>query len=158
MAREVSGKRSGAAFLDVLVVMSMWLALFLLVYVPTFRRYAWSDPFNVMTDTSTLVYRLPITGFMILTYYAVQDAEGGTMGKRALGLRVVGADLAPIGLARAYRRSLELFVWLGLGMIPHIGWGVLQHLHAKNMTQHGQSFGDQAAHCFVVRASAVGRR
>jgi uncharacterized RDD family membrane protein YckC len=86
------GRRSLAGLID--------LALLLLTVVPL-RSYA--DYFG----TTTLRTSVDVGGLLVaIVYFAVLDGWGGSLGKRACGLRVTGPDGQRPGLLRACLRAL----------------------------------------------------
>jgi uncharacterized RDD family membrane protein YckC len=71
-----------------------------------------------------------------------------TLGKMAVGIKVVGADdRAPIGYARAFRRWLTTTALWALFTIP----GVVDHLWPLR-DRRNQTFHDKFARSVVVRA------
>jgi uncharacterized RDD family membrane protein YckC len=80
----------------------------------------------------------PMVAFLLmlkLSYFAAFTAVGGqTIGKMALGLRVVGADRLPIDGALAVKRTLAGAVsglLLGLGFVPAFFDGERRTLHDR---------------------------
>lgn len=64
--------------------------------------------------------------FEVLYRWAVQSAFGFTLGKLALGLRIVGADGGPAGPVRILVREVALFAMLGVAQAT--GWTILPAL------------------------------
>lgn len=74
-------------------------------------------------------------------------ASGQTLGKRLLGIRVIGEDFRPIGYGRAFGRYLVGWVlWLAC-YVP----GLLDNLWPL-WDDKNQSLHDKVANSFVVRA------
>ena len=81
---------------------------------------------------------VPMVAFLLmlkLSYFAAFTAVGGqTIGKMALGLRVVGADRSPVDGALAIKRTLAGAVsglLLGLGFVPAFFDGERRTLHDR---------------------------
>jgi uncharacterized RDD family membrane protein YckC len=71
-----------------------------------------------------------------------------TLGKMAVGIKVVGADArAPIGYARAFRRWLTTATLWALFTVP----GIVDHLWPLR-DRRNQTFHDKFARSVVVRA------
>ena len=64
--------------------------------------------------------------FEVLYRWSVQSAFGFTLGKLALGLRLVGADGGPAGAHRILVREIALGVMLGVAQAT--GWAILPAL------------------------------
>ncbi len=96
------------------------------------------------TDPSRLAVSGSISGLLALAYFIVMEATtGATVGKLALGLRVVREDGAPIGWGGSIVCNLlriidGLFVYL-VGAI--IVWN----------SAHRQRLGDKVAHTVVIK-------
>jgi len=84
-----------------------------------------------------------------LVYYTVLHgrASGQTVGKRLLGIRVVGEDFRPIGYGRAFGRVLISWVLWLLCYVP----GILDVLWPL-WDDKNQSLHDKVANSLVVRA------
>ena len=103
---------------------------------------------NVVTasggDTSRIAVSGSITGLLAIIYFIVMEATmGATVGKLALGLRVVRLDGAPISWGESIVRNLlrivdGLFVYL-VGAI--IIWNTARH----------QRLGDIVSHTLVIK-------
>ena len=80
---------------------------------------------------------------LIAAYYVVAEGQyGATIGKRALGLRVVGADGHPIGLWMAFIRYLGHVV-SALALFLGYFWMIWDKDH--------QTWHDKLAHSYVER-------
>lgn len=64
--------------------------------------------------------------FEVLYRWSVQSAFGATLGKLALGLRLVGADGGPAGALRILVREVALGAMLGVAQAT--GWAILPAL------------------------------
>jgi uncharacterized RDD family membrane protein YckC len=149
LVQSVRTARAGAAVLDALAVLGIWALLFFFVYPPIFGDPFRFNPFN------NLQFRLPITLFTVLSYYALQDAFGGTLAKRAMSLRVVNINFRPIGVGRGYARSCELLITIMMGFLGVIGAVVWIIVQSGMISRDGQSTGDKAGACWVVRTSDI---
>jgi uncharacterized RDD family membrane protein YckC len=78
-------------------------------------------------------------------YYTVcEAATGATLGKRLVGIRVVGADGGDVTFGAAFVRNL-------LRIVDALFFYLVGFLFAM-MSNRGQRLGDRAAHTVVVRA------
>ncbi len=134
------GARAFAYLLDVLLVFLLWVVA-LVVY-------------SVSGDLLREVQALSLAGQLLAVAAVLLSgwgwdvawevlAAGQTPGKRALGLRVVRADGAPVGPAESLVRNLLRALELPLGYAP----GVL----AVALTPRRQRLGDVVAGTLVVR-------
>ena len=73
--------------------------------------------------------------------------RGQTLGKRLLGIRVIGEDFRPIGYGRAFGRFLMAWVMWLLCYVP----GILDSLWPL-WDQKNQALHDKVANTIVVRA------
>lgn len=100
--------------------------------------------------------RLGLVGLVGLAvanvYHAVLEGTGGqTVGKRAVGIAVVGADGGPCSYAAAATRTAYRFVdWLPAGYLLGIA-GIA-------LTERRQRLGDLAANTVVVRTASDDER
>ncbi len=75
------------------------------------------------------------------------NSKGWTLGKRAMGLRIVGRDGRPPGLGRGLGRTLGAWLsWLPLGL------GFLW----ASWDECGQTWHDKMVETYVVRADSLG--
>jgi uncharacterized RDD family membrane protein YckC len=136
------GRRLAALLLDGLILGAAVITAILLAGVSV-------DELNdLLVEGDTLV----LIAFFVLPE-AIYDtvmigSRNQTLGKMALGIKVVGADdRAPIGYARAFRRWLSTAALWALFTVP----GVIDHLwplrDSRNQTLH-----DKLARSVVVRA------
>ena len=136
---DVLGRRIGAALLDVVVLAVLFVILGLLIGDTD------SGGGNVSVNLSGGPFLLWVA--LSLAYYGVLEAiSGQTLGKRALGIRVVGEDRSSqAGAGKiAFRTLLRLidglaFYLVGLVVVLVTG-------------ERRQRLGDLAAGTFVVRA------
>jgi uncharacterized RDD family membrane protein YckC len=81
---------------------------------------------------------------LALGYYVVlEGAWGATIGKRAVGIRVVSEDGEPIGLGASFVRNI-------LRLVDGLFFYIVGALVAAS-SPRGQRLGDRAAHTVVVR-------
>ena len=136
---DVLGRRIGAALLDLVVLAVLFVVLGLLIGETE------SDDGNVSVNLSGG----PFLIWLALTfgYYGVLEAmTGQTLGKRALGIRVVGEDRASTPGAgkiaiRTLLRLIDGILFYLVGLIVLLLTG-----------RRRQRLGDLAAGTFVVRA------
>lgn len=130
------------------------------------RAYAWLIDFGLrMVVISTVATMLAVFGSagegiallaMFLLYWGYPIAfevllDGQTLGKKALGLRVVNANGTPVTWLPSIVRNLLRFV----DMMPFAyGFGLLSGLIDRN----GRRLGDLAAGTVVVYVEKVGSR
>jgi uncharacterized RDD family membrane protein YckC len=131
------GSRVGASLLDGIIVGVVMLVVTVVVGVGDGDGggSAFSDGFTVLWVLGTVVYAPLMLAFN----------RGQTLGKAAVGIRVVNSDTAPIGLARAFLRELPV-KWV-CGIIPLIDvlWPLWQR---ENKALH-----DLLAKTWVVEAN-----
>jgi uncharacterized RDD family membrane protein YckC len=138
------GARAFAYLLDVLIVFLLWV-VWLVVY---------SISGDLLREVQALSWagQLGAVGAVLLSGWgwdvAWEVAAGGrTPGKRALGIRVVRTDGAPVGLVESLARNVLRAVELPLGYAP----GVL----AVALGARRQRLGDLVAGTLVVRERRV---
>ncbi|HEV8624809.1 MAG TPA: RDD family protein [Acidimicrobiia bacterium] len=111
--------------------------------------FALGQSFN--TDQTSLPLGLRFIGLVLPFAYEVSLVAvwGQTLGKRFVGIRVVGPDGRPPGWGRSLRRWLVPFA---LGMVPFIGWllGMAVVLRAA-FVQDRRGFHDLAADTVVLQ-------
>ena len=144
------GARRGAAFIDFMIVFGIWMLLLFVVYPAILGGPVL---FNLRMFDG-LVWRIPTTLFIVMCYYGLQDASGGTIGKRAMAVRVVGPDFKPIGFARAFARAVEVLPWC-LIFLGLIGMAVILILNSSLLEKNGKGIGDRLANCYVLRARDI---
>jgi uncharacterized RDD family membrane protein YckC len=99
-------QRGVAKLLDVLVVV---LTILIVVALPIYW-VAWYNEWPSLLGFGVLVVVLAASfGFGLYTIVA-EHWLGATIGKRALGLRVVRESGAPIGLGQSFVRQLPMFL------------------------------------------------
>jgi len=131
LAKQATGARWGAACMDFFLIFFIWLGLFFFVYPTMFPLF---NPIRILI-TFTLWYG----------YYGVLDGlRGATLGKSALGLKVVKADLSQATLGQGLVRALELLIWPLSFIIVLIVQLVL-------LDGGGQGIGDKMAKTYVVK-------
>jgi uncharacterized RDD family membrane protein YckC len=91
-----------------------------------------------------------VTAFFVFCY--ALGRWGRTPGKWAMGIRVLGADLAPCGFARALLRTLLLLADGFMFMNGYLNFGFGALLIACTVKR--QRLGDMAARTIVVRVTA----
>lgn len=93
-----------------------------------------------------------ITAVVAIVYFALQHAKSGqSLGKRALGIRVVRTDGGPIGYGPAFGRVTFTYglniITFGIGSLVDVVWILWD--------QHKQALHDKLAKSVVVKAGAV---
>lgn len=90
-----------------------------------------------------LTYMAAVLALSLAYFVGLETSRGATLGKMALGMRVVKVDGSPVDLQAAVIRHLMRYVEFGccflIGLIPMI------------QSQHHQRFGDRLANTVVVR-------
>jgi uncharacterized RDD family membrane protein YckC len=134
------GARAFACVVDVLLVFLLWV-LALVLYS------TWGDLLREL-QALTWAGQLLALGAILFSGWGWDvawevGAAGQTPGKRALGIRVVRADGAPVGLGDSLARNLLRAVEVPFGYAP----GVL----AVALTPRRQRLGDLVAGTLVVR-------
>lgn len=136
---DVLGRRIGAALLDFVVLAVLFVILGLLIGDTD------SDDGNVSVNLSGGPFLIWLA--LTLGYYGVLEAiSGQTLGKRALGVRVVGEDRSSTPAAgkiaiRTLLRLIDGILFYLVGLIVVLVTG-----------ERRQRLGDLAAGTFVVRA------
>ncbi len=112
-------QRAGAFLIDGIVVGVPGAILGVLVSIPTygsFNEWASGDEFNAAGESASLILGLVIA----VAYYCIMmpRTNGQTLGKMALGIRVVREDGGPITAGFAFKRQILvqqlLFGWVAL--------------------------------------------
>lgn len=107
------------------------------------------------TTETTAVIVFTVAAFLLLFGYPVVQETwwgGATMGKRALGLRVITTEGGPVRFHHAAIRALLLVVELS---VPP---GGLTALVAALLTRRGQRLGDLVAGTIVIRVRGADER
>ena len=99
-------QRGAAKLIDVLVVL---LAILLVVGLPTFWLAQHQEMPFLFGFGMFLVVIIATFGFGLYTVVA-EHWLGFTLGKRALGLRVVRESGGPVGLGQSFVRTLPMFL------------------------------------------------
>lgn len=126
-----------------------------MVQYATFGRRLWAFVLTLLLDLLVLWSLDAVTGgeallpfaFWYLLHHVGLVVEGGTLGQRLAGLRVVRTDGGPVPVAHAFMREVvRLF-----GSLPPLGLGALWMLdQPERRTWH-----DLAAGTVVVRERAA---
>lgn len=91
--------------------------------------------------------------FIAVAYLLFRDVTGASLGKRILGLRVVGVDNIEIGYARRILRNVTLATAPLLEMFPGHLAGVIFLIEVLFLLTRGERLGDQLARTRVVLES-----
>ena len=133
-----------------LVIDGFLLALPLFLPLVLFAAVAAGDPES--EDQPDALFIAVLIGWLLtillpFVYYTVLHGRSGqTVGKRALGIRVIGEDFQPIGYGRAFGRFLMAWVmWLAC-YVPGILDGLWPLWDDKNQALH-----DKVVNSIVVR-------
>lgn len=97
-ASEVIGRRVGAALLDFVPLAVLFVVLGLLI--GDSKSSGGEVSVNLNGGAAVVFFALAL-----LYYFACEATTGQTIGKRALGLRVVGPDGGPAGAGRIAART-----------------------------------------------------
>lgn len=90
----------------------------------------------------TILISMPISAAMI-------GLSGFTLGKALLGVKVVGSEMEPIGLVKAFRR--EIHVWYaGVGLGIPIVWIVTALFAKRRLANTGSTLWDGAQNLVVL--------
>lgn len=115
-----------------------------------------NDDIYVAHDARAVTYLAAIMVIWFAYHGVLQGLAGGTPGKLVTGLRVVGRDGAPAGIARCLIRSATLGIgWLvfGIGFAVAALVGAILILGGRDH----QRVGDRWARTYVVRTRDLGR-
>lgn len=162
------GRRLLARLIDIGIVLGLnalatgWLVyLFLRDYLPLVQAVANGQPFPTTPGrVQTLAYLIPAVAMLVWLAYEVPAlaASGQTIGKRALGIKVMALEsTAPLGFGRALRRwgvlGWPTVLWVcGLGFI-------VQFIDALSPTWGGPlqlALHDRSAQTVVVHCGRRG--
>ncbi len=149
LANEVLGRRVLAGFLDLAVLAVLFVVMSIVfggVHTGTVSNV--SNPGFHQTNDSLSLTAGPFALFVVLClayYFVLESRSGQTIGKRALGLRVVDVGGAPLTKGAVLRRTLgrliDVLPFLYLVGLVAIGWG-----------DRRQRLGDRLAHTTVTSA------
>jgi len=82
-------------------------------------------------------------GVIAVLYFALlEGTRGQTLGKMALGLKVVKEDMTPITMEQAVIRAVNIFLWVTL---------VVALIDLIFVLDNGQRLGDRWAHTVVIK-------
>ena len=103
------------------------------------------DGIGAATQSSAIIAIFGLIGAVaaILYYFGMEATRGATIGKMALGLRVVKEDGSPIGWSESIIRNLLRIVD---GLFVYLVGAILIWSSAKR-----QRLGDMAAHTVVIK-------
>lgn len=122
-------KRFFALFIDSLVLAPLVLILAFFMLVPAFQELSeqtetasYTESYEVQTDFALPTGTMIIFGLVIavawLGYRILMETKyEGSLGKKALGMRVVGEDGTKLSAQRSFIRN----GWYLLGLVPYIG-------------------------------------
>ncbi|MCC6830199.1 MAG: RDD family protein [Thermoleophilia bacterium] len=174
-ATAVSGRRVLAALID----LAIYLAASWLVFAAMAERIGgavgaagctdyqdaegglnlcagFNDEIHVVHDARAVAYLLAILVIWFAYHGVLQGLLGGTPGKLLTGLRVVGRDGAPAGIARCLIRSATLgigWVVFGVGFLIAALVGAVLILGGRDH----QRVGDRWAKTYVIRTRDLGK-
>jgi uncharacterized RDD family membrane protein YckC len=102
----------------------------------------------------------PVGFFAGMTYVLIADgvAQGRSLGKGLIGLRVVSADGQPAGLRESILRNLSMAVGYLMFAVPWIGWllaGAVMVFEGLLVmgNERGRRLGDDLANTQVINAA-----
>ena len=108
-------QRVGASLLDTLVLVIPMLIILLILYSGDMGQLSDGNSFQAGFTGRRLAGGL-LTGLLQLAYSGILNGRGQTVGKMALGIKVVNADTgAPIGMGKGFLRHTAQFV---AGLVP----------------------------------------
>ena len=141
-------RRVGAFILDVVIVLLLSMLMGVMAFVGYKVGLAAHDRVVSVGNAEPLVVFLTFGWLFLATAYFVvfHGMDGRTIGKRLLGLRVVGVDQTPITYRQALLRCFGLVV-----AIAPMGAGVLWIL----LNRERRGWHDLIAHTWVVRDPGV---
>jgi uncharacterized RDD family membrane protein YckC len=82
--------------------------------------------------------------FAFLYFALMEGTRGQTLGKMAMGLKVVKEDMTPIGLEEGLIRAVDLFLW-------GLTFGIVALVDLIFVLDNGQRLGDRWAHTVVIK-------
>jgi uncharacterized RDD family membrane protein YckC len=146
------GSRGLALLIDILTQVVLLIGLFLIV-APLTAVLAGDQADDALFTAITVV----VVVVVLVVYPTTIETltNGRSLGKMALGLRVVRADGGPIRLRHALTRALVgvTLEWPGL-MLPFVTWVV--SMTTMLFSPQGRRLGDLAAGTFVVHERTAG--
>jgi uncharacterized RDD family membrane protein YckC len=158
--RNVTGRRIGAAFIDLALYLCLCLGVFFLMAESTEGFVALGNPnshlqlgdriWYVDGSEAGLLYLINFTGALIL-FGVLPGLTGWTPGKLLTGLRVVRADRSRAGLGRNLVRP---FLWIVDGF-PYFLPGLVGFIMILATKEH-RRVADLVAGTFVVDRAEVG--
>jgi len=134
------GARAAGALLDVMALGILWFATFTLIVAPLI------DVFDY-TAWNALAFAHVIVTFIGVPVTLETLTKGRSVGKWALGLRIVRDDGGPIGFRQAVTRGMVGFfeLWATAGGIA---------LLTSAMNQRGKRMGDMLAGTYALQVRA----
>lgn len=135
-------RRALAQIVDFLILGPPAITGALLVYPGYDIEKMFSGPFHFLAVFGLMAGTLLWTIFCLFVFSFLEGKWGGTPGKWALGIRVLGTDLRPCGFGRAFVRNLLKFIdgffnfMIGILLVA--------------LTENWQRLGDMAARTVVV--------
>jgi len=140
-AEDVTGKRILAAIIDI-VVLAVVFVVFAMLFGDTEPVEEDTEGFNLsLSGGPALIYFLVVIAY----YWIMEAATGKTLGKMAMGLRVVTLDGTPYSAMKAFIRNL-------LRVIDALPFLYLLGLIIVVVSKRKQRLGDMAAGTVVTRA------
>lgn len=134
---EVLGRRIGAALLDI----ALMAVLFVVLGLALGEGETSDGNASITLEGGSFLLFL---GLMLLYYFATEVASGQTLGKRALGIRVVRTDGSPASAGAIAGRT-------ALRLIDQLPAFYLLGLIVALVTKRKQRIGDLAAGTVVSR-------
>ena len=137
------GVRILSGLIDYILLGLVWLAAWIFVLSPV--------AFSGALDSSALTAFIIVTnaGLLVAVPTAVETlTRGRSLGRLALGLRVVRDDGGPVGFRQAVTRALAgvFEVWASFGTVAAL---------TSMLSQRSKRIGDMLAGTYVVRTRAV---
>ncbi len=74
----------------------------------------------------------------------LEGTQGQTLGKMAMGLKVVKEDMTPITMEQGLTRGLDVFLW-------GVSFGIVALIDLVLALDNGQRLGDRWAHTVVIK-------
>jgi uncharacterized RDD family membrane protein YckC len=136
-------RRAGAFLIDIIVILALWIVMFFLSYIG-YKVGLSAHARAVTWERATPLVALLTWGSIGLAtaYFVVfHGLDGKTIGKRLLGLRVVGDERGTISYRRAFLR------WLLLVLLAPLVLGLLWVLGSKEK----RAWHDSLAGTWVIR-------
>jgi uncharacterized RDD family membrane protein YckC len=134
-----------------------------LVRAPAFERWcAWLID-GALVILISLLALIPLLGGILVAvtatgYLLLRDRQGASLGKRVMGLRVVGQDGQPASSNALIMRNAILALPYLLHFIPYLGvvlttviWAPTCFIESFSVLLTGQRIGDKLAGTMVVK-------